>query len=124
MFPEGVLTTNPNENPMTGWSVLRLWHVMLVMAVVQQIPKAGMTAYPGTAMTSVTVCMETVADDRIQGSDLAEEISHLDGSERSVESLVPALGTGAFDGLLKGVGGKDTEDDRLSRLQGNLGHTL
>ena len=124
MLPEGVLTTNPNVIPMTGWTALRLWHVMVVMAVVQQIPKAGMTAYPGTAMTSVTVCMETVADDRNQGSDLAEEIGHLDGGERGVEALVPALGAGAFNGLLKGIGSQDPEDDRFSRLQGDLGHTL
>lgn len=53
------------------------------------------------------------------GSDLRQYISQLNGSQRGVEALVPALGTGPLNRLLDVVGSEDPVNHRDAGLQAN-----
>jgi hypothetical protein len=109
---------------MTGWTQMKLMGVMLMVMAAPMIGKQEAMVYKGTTMTSVRICMETMAAEPSCGSDLAQQVGHFNGGEGGVEALVPAFGARAFDGLLQGVGGEHSEDDGLSRLERHLGDTL
>jgi len=53
------------------------------------------------------------------GSDLRQHISHLDGSQGSVEALIPAFGTCALNSLLDVVSGEHAIDHWDASLQAN-----
>src|SRR6202045_3489446 len=53
---------------------------------------------------------------RMSGAKLTRQLRHFDGTEPRFESFVPALETGAVDGLLQGVARQHTEHNRQSAV--------
>jgi hypothetical protein len=58
------------------------------------------------------------------GSDALYQVNHLDGSQSCVETFIPALGAGTFNGLLDAVGSKDSINYRLSCFQSDIGYAF
>ena len=50
----------------------------------------------------------------------AQEIRHFDGGESRLKALVSTFGSGAIDGLLQGVGGKDGEGNGDAAGEGDV----
>jgi hypothetical protein len=58
------------------------------------------------------------------GSDALYQVNHLDGSQSCIETFIPALGAGTFNGLLDAVGSKDSINYRLSCFQSDIGYAF
>lgn len=85
-----------------------------LLGMVTSVPESRHNLEIGcfTGMTCVVVTLET-GPGRISGSDLAQEVGHLNRSQSRVEPFVAPLGTRAFDGLFEGVGRQHAENDRF-----------
>ena len=55
-----------------------------------------------------------LAESKCQISDMASEISHLDGSHRSLVAFIAESSATAVDSLLEVVGGDDAVDENLT----------
>ncbi len=107
---------------MTGWPEIKLLYVMSAGLIRPGFAELQIPACHGISMTTVSVCMDTGREKGSPPSDLAQQVGHFDGSESCIEALVAAFGPRTFNGLLQGVGGKHSEDDRLAGLQSDLGN--
>ena len=74
----------------------------------------------GRGMTGVII---TLNSGRLR-SDLRHYVSHFDGSQSSIEALVPALGTGPLNSLLNVIGSEYPIDYRDAGIEAHRSNTF